>query len=234
MKVLGLIPARGGSKGVPRKNIRSLAGKPLMQYSMDAARQSKCITHYVLSSEDAEILETAEKLGCEVVRRPDELAGDKIPMYPVAQHALAEAEARFGVTFDALMLLQPIAPLRSCDDIDGAVALLESSGAESVIGVVRIYDQHPIRMKKIVDNRIQPFCFPEQEGTRRQDLSPPAYLRNGAIYLIRRASLVAGSLHGKDQCPYIMPAERSVNIDEPMDFLMAELLMKKERGEELL
>ncbi|MDJ0837214.1 MAG: acylneuraminate cytidylyltransferase family protein [Acidobacteriota bacterium] len=234
MNVLGIIPARGGSKGLPRKNIRPLAGKPLIQYSIEAAAASSRMTHHVLSSEDAEIIETARNLGSEVVIRPDELAGDKVPMYPVAQHALAEAEQRFGVTFDAVMVLQPIAPLRTAEDIDNAVELLESSGAESVIGVVRVYDHHPIRMKKIEDNRIQPFCFPEEEGTRRQDLSPPAYLRNGAIYLIRRASLVAGSLHGKDQCPYIMPADRSVNIDEPLDFVMAELLIKQARGEELL
>ena len=233
MNVLAMIPARGGSKGVPRKNIRNLDGKPLIQYSIEAARESKLLTRFVLSTEDAEIRDTGRALGAEVVERPDDLAGDKVPMYPVAQHALAEAEQRFGMTFDAIMVLQPIAPLRTAEDIDNAIKLLQSSGAESVIGVVRIYDQHPIRMKKIVDGRIQPFCFPEQEGTRRQDLSPPAYLRNGAIYLIRRESLVNGSLHGKDQCPYEMPAERSVNIDEPLDFAMAELLMKQRRGEEI-
>jgi len=234
MKVLGIIPARGGSKGVPRKNIRPLAGKPLFLYSAEAAESSALMRHVVLSTEDAEIAETAREHGVEVVRRPDELAGDKVPMYPVAQHALEEAEKRFGLCFDAIMVLQPIAPLRTGEDIDNAIRLLERSGAESVIGVVRVYDHHPIRMKKIVDNRIIPFVFVEPEGTRRQDLEPPAYLRNGAIYLIRRASLVAGSLHGTDQCPYIMPPERSINIDEPLDFVTAELLVKRARGEEIL
>ncbi len=234
MKVLGIIPARGGSKGVPRKNIRPLAGKPLFLYSVEAARASKLMTHHVVSTEDGEIAAVARAHDVAVVDRPEELAGDKVPMYPVAQHALEAAEARFAVTYDAIMVLQPIAPLRTGEDIDNAIRLLAESGAESVIGVVRVYDHHPIRMKKIVDNRIQPFVFPEPEGTRRQDLAPPAYLRNGAIYLIHRASLIAGSLHGKDQCPYIMPPERSINIDEPLDFVMAELMVRRARGEEIL
>jgi len=227
VKVLAIIPARGGSKGVPRKNIRPLAGKPLFLYSVEAARQSERVDHLVLSTEDAEIAAAARAADVAVVTRPADLASDTAPMVPVAQHALKEAERRLEQTFDAVMLLQPIAPLRSAEDIDNAIRLLAASEAESVISVVRIFDQHPVRMKKIVDNRLEPFVFPEPEGTRRQDLSPPAYLRNGAIYLIRRRSLMEGSLHGKDQCPYIMPAERSINIDEPLDFALAELMVTR-------
>jgi len=225
MKILGIIPARGGSKGVPRKNIKLLAGKPLIQYTIEAA-QASSLSRVVLSSEDPEILAVARRLGCEALQRPEQHAADTSPMIPVIQHALATCEQDGGETYEAVFILQPTTPFRTADDIDASVDLLLESSAESVIGVVRVYDQHPARIKKIDQNRLQPFCVPEVEGTRRQDLEP-AYLRNGAIYLVRRAAIKAGSVMGRDQCPMEMPAERSVNIDEPMDFLLAEAVLAR-------
>jgi CMP-N-acetylneuraminic acid synthetase len=208
---------------VPRKNIRQLAGKPLLQYTVEAARGSRDLTRVLVSTEDAEISAWATAFGVEVVERPAALAMDETPMPPVVRHALQVAEAG-GNRYDYVCTLQPTTPLRSSQDIDAAIRLLRESAAESVIGVVRLFDGHPARVKRIVADRLQAFCTPEQEGTRRQDLEP-AYLRNGAIYVTRRDVLEGGSIFGGDQRPYEMPPERSINIDEPLDFLLAELVV---------
>ncbi len=224
--MLGVIPARGGSKGIPRKNIRVLAGKPLLQYSVEAAKHSRLLDRLVVSTEDAEIAEMAESLGVEVVNRPSSLAGDDVPMWPVVQHALDAAEDE--EQFDAVFTLQVTTPLRTGADIDDAIRLLQTSGADSVIGVVRVLDSHPARAKRIEDGRLRDFCVPEPEGVRRQDLTPTAYLRNGAVYVTRRDTIISGSIRGTHQCPLLMPPERSVNIDEPLDLLLAEALLQKE------
>jgi len=219
-RTLGVIPARGGSKGVPRKNVRPLAGRPLLAYTIDAARKSRALTHVVVSTEDAGIARVARELGVEVIERPAELALDETPMLPVVQHAVACAEHRFG-RFDAVFTLQVTSPFRLAGDIDEAIELLRRSGAQSVIGVVRVFDNHPARIKRICGDRLAPYDTPEPEGIRRQDL-PPAYLRNGAAYVTRRDVLERGSLLGDDQCPFEMPPCRSINIDEPLDFALAE------------
>jgi len=226
MRVLGVIPARGGSKGVPRKNIRQLGSKPLLAYTVEAARNSRIETT-VVSTEDPEIAEVATRLGVDVVRRPAALATDESPTHPVVMHALSEVE-RGSERFDAVFTLQVTTPFRATDDIDEAIALLESSGADSVIGVVRVFDQHPVRMKRLVDGYLVPYCEPEPEGMRRQDL-PPAFLRNGAVYLTRRSVLCAGSVMGKRQLAFEMPRDRSLNIDEPLDFALAEVLLEQQQ-----
>lgn len=224
MNILGIIPARGGSKGVPRKNIKLLGGKPLIAYTIEAAQGSKHLKKVVVSTEDQEIAEVTRRFGCEVVERPDEFATDGAAMLPVIQHALEVEEEKQGMPFDGVYILQPTTPFRTSDDIDQALELFAEVKPESVIGVVQIFDQHPVRVKKIEDGRLQPFCLPEDEGSRRQDLAP-AYLRNGAVYVIRRDVIAAGKIRGEDQLPMEMPAERSVNIDEPLDFLLAEAVL---------
>jgi len=223
--VLGVVPARGGSKAVPRKNARELGGRPLIAYTIDAARESAQLSELVVSTEDDEIAKIASGLGAAVVARPPELALDTTPMVPVIQHALQVTEAETNSRYDAVATLQPTTPFRTAVDIDEAIELLQASGADSVIGVVRIYDVHPARVKRIEGQRLLSYCVSEDETTRRQDL-PPAYLRNGAIYVTRRDVVDRGSLRGSDQCPYEMPAERSVNIDGPLDFLLAEALVR--------
>jgi N-acylneuraminate cytidylyltransferase len=219
-RALGVIPARGGSKGIPRKNLKLLRGRPLIAYTIDAARKSRRLTHCVVSTEDAEIARVAAELGAEVVERPIELARDDTPSLPVVQHATEVVERSLG-RFDAVFTLQITSPFRSAADIDDAIERLRTSGAESVIGVVRVFDNHPARIKRIHEGRLVPFDTPEPEGIRRQDL-PPAYLRNGAVYVTRRDVLARGSLLGADQCPFEMPPERSINIDELLDFALAE------------
>jgi CMP-N-acetylneuraminic acid synthetase len=228
MKVLGLIPARGGSKGLPRKNLCLVKGKPLIQYTIECALASKRLSRLVVSTEDAEIADVAERLGGEVpFFRPPELAQDQTPMISVAIHAL-EHLSRSDDPFDALCLLQPTNPLRRPSDIDGAIELLEQTGSESVISLVHVGDQHPARMKLVEGNgRIVNPPFAEQiEGQRRQDL-PDLYLRDGSIYLTRSDTIMRShSFQGGDCRAWVIPPERHCNIDTPVDLLLAESLLR--------
>ena len=223
-KVLGIIPARGGSKGVKRKNIKLLGGKPLVAYTILAAQGSKNLTKVVLSTEDDEISNISLDFECEVIKRPARLAADDSTMISVVLHVLEILESK-GENYDYVFILQPTTPFRHSEDIDETVRLIIKTGADSVIGVVRMYDHHPIRVKKIENNRLVPYCVEEDEEARRQDL-PPAYLRNGAVYVVKREIIETGSLRGAFQYPYIMPPERSVNIDDELDFLLAEAVLK--------
>jgi CMP-N,N'-diacetyllegionaminic acid synthase len=223
---LAIIPARGGSKGVLRKNIRIVAGQPLIAYSIQAAQASQTLTHCVISTEDDEIASVGRTFGAEVLPRPAELAGDKTPMLPVVRDVFSTLEARLGTLFEYGVLLQPTAPLRTAADIDAAVTLLRETGADSVISVYRVYDHHPARMYRMDNERLVPLQD-EPVGRLRQDL-PAVYHRNGAIYAFRRKLIdeIEG-LIGPDTRPYIMPEERSVNIDNEIDLLLADLLLQR-------
>src|ERR687888_2652879 len=138
VQVLALIPARGGSKGIPRKNLATLAGRPLLAWTIDAALGSRAVTRTVVSTEDDEIAEAARSLGAEVLTRPPELADDDTPMQPVIAHALGELGAP-----DVLVLLQPTSPLRRAEHVDEAVELLVATGADSLLSVVEGPPPHP-------------------------------------------------------------------------------------------
>ena len=223
---LGIIPARGGSKGVLRKNIRLVAGLPLIAYSILAAQKSPSLTHIIVSTEDAEIAEVARSFGAQVLPRPAELAGDKTPMLPVVRDVFSTLEKQLNLKFSCGVLLQPTAPLRTADDIDQAVSILSQTGADSVVSVYRVYDHHPARMYRLENERLVPLEN-EPVGRLRQDL-PAVYHRNGAVYAFRRGLIdVTDSLIGPDTRPYIMPEERSVNIDNEIDLLLADLLLQK-------
>jgi CMP-N-acetylneuraminic acid synthetase len=227
-KILAIIPARGGSKGVPRKNIYLVAGKPLIAYTLEAALAVRHRLHrLIVSTDDAEIAKVARRYGVDVpFMRPADLAGDGVPMFPVLQHAVRTVEAMDNVHLDWVLLLQPTAPFRTPQDIESALDLAAGGGCDSVISVVQVFAVHPKLMKRIENDRLLPFCIEEQEGTRRQDYQPPAYMRNGAIYLTRRAVLMEqNSIWGQVIRPYIMPEERSVSIDSEMDMKLAELML---------
>jgi len=229
MRILGVIPARGGSKGVPRKNIRALGGKPLIAYTIEAAAASKRPTRTIVSTEDEEIARVAREVGGDVpFVRPAKLSTDEAKAIPVIQHALSAVEEQEnGTPYDGVMMLQPTTPFRTSEDIDAAVDLLETTGADSVISVVDVGGHHPARMKYIEGNRLidPPFCE-EYENQPRQELSP-MYIRNGAIYLTRREILQSGSFKGRDCRAWAMPAERSINIDTMLDFKYAEWLLEE-------
>jgi D-3-phosphoglycerate dehydrogenase / 2-oxoglutarate reductase len=228
MNTLGVIPARGGSKSVPRKNIAPVHGKPLITYTIEAAQRSRLLTHFLVSSDDAEIMAVARQYGAPVpFIRPAELATDTAPSLPVVQHAVGEMERIHGITYDYVVLLQPTTPLRLSEDIDAALEKLAATGADSVISVCDVGAYHPARMRQIVDDRLVELPIREpKEMARRQDL-PPVYIRNGAIYAVKRdVVMLQNSMSGSDCRPYIMPEERSVNVDSKLDLLLAEILLR--------
>jgi CMP-N-acetylneuraminic acid synthetase len=231
MNILGIIPARGGSKSVPRKNIAILHGLPLIAYTIRAAQESQRLTHFLVSSEDPEIIAVARQYGAQVpFVRPAELATDEAPTLPVVQHAVRTMESLLGLSFsgpdDILVLLQPTTPLRRGADIDAAVDKLIDTGADSVISVCNVGANHPARMRQIIDDRLVDLPTKEpKEMLRRQDL-PPVYIRNGAIYAVRsQVAMQQNSMSGAVSRPYIMPEERSVNVDGKLDLLLAEILL---------
>ncbi|MBX9829347.1 MAG: acylneuraminate cytidylyltransferase family protein [Xanthobacteraceae bacterium] len=224
MKALGIIPARGGSKGVPRKNVRIVGGIPLIGHTIRAAQNSKRLVRFVVSTDDAEIAETAERFGAQVLKRPSELARDDSPVDGAIRHALDKA----GYECDTIALLQPTTPLRSSDDIDAALELFANGGADTVIGITQVGDRHPSRMYRLADGLMNPI-LPEPAGRLRQQLEP-IFIRNGAIYICSAAQLCAtNSLFGPRLRGYVMPAERAVNIDEEIDLVVADYLLTKQR-----
>ena len=228
MKVLGIVTARGGSKGIPRKNIIPLLGKPLLAYTAEAALSAKRLTRTILSTEDEEIASIGSAYGLDVpFLRPAELARDETPSIPVLQDAVHRLE-QMGETYDAVFTLQPTNPLRRPQDIDGAVDLLERTGADSVISFVDVGEKHPARMKFITaDGEVNDPPFAELfEGQRRQDL-PRLYLREGSVYLTRRSVLMElNSVKGNNCRAWIIPEERACNIDIPFDLFLAEQMLK--------
>ncbi len=228
MEVLGIVTARGGSKGLPRKNIHALCGKPLLQYTAEAALGAKRLARVVLSTENKEIAEVGRRCGLDVpFLRPPELARDDTPHVPVLQDVVRKLE-QAGHIYDAVLTLQPTNPLRLPSDIDGAIELLEQTGADSVISFVAVGEKHPARMKFIDgDERVIDPPFAEKfEGQRRQDL-PELYLREGSIYLTRREVLMKHhSIKGHDCRAWIVPQDRACNIDGPFDLFLAEQLLK--------
>jgi CMP-N,N'-diacetyllegionaminic acid synthase len=228
LRVLAVVTARGGSKGIPRKNIALLQGKPLLFFTADTARQARLLSRVVLSTDDEEIASIGREYGLEVpFLRSPELARDDTATVPVLQDVVRRIES-MGQTYDAVLTLQPTNPLRTSADIDGAVQLLERTGADSVISFVAVGEKHPARMKFIdQEGRVIDPPFAETvEGLPRQQL-PKLYLRDGSIYLTRREVLMEqNSLKGRDCRAWIRPAERSCNIDTPFDLYIAEQMLK--------
>jgi CMP-N,N'-diacetyllegionaminic acid synthase len=228
IKVLGIVTARGGSKGILRKNIAPLLGKPLLAYTAQVALASKRLARVVLSTDDPEIAKVGEFYGLEVpFLRPRELAGDNVPTLPVLQDVIARLE-KLGDSYDAILALQPTNPLRQVEDIDGAIALLEQTGADSVISFVDVGERHPARMKRITpDGHVLDPPFAEAiEGQPRQQLER-LYLREGSIYLTRTSVVMEqGSIKGCDCRAWIIPQERAVNIDTPLDLVVAEQIIR--------
>lgn len=227
MQVLGLIPARGGSKGVPRKNARTIAGKPLVTWTAEAALAADRLGSVVLSTDDQEIADIAGGVGVEVpFIRPASLAGDETPMIDVILHLLAWADGA-GRSFDALCLLQPTNPLRTASDIDRAIGLMEESGADTVISTMEIpHEHHPDWAFVTCDDGDLRLANGGTEPiARRQDLRP-AFHREGSIYVTRTDVLRArSSLYGSTVRGLPIDPERSANIDTPADWERAEALL---------
>jgi CMP-N,N'-diacetyllegionaminic acid synthase len=218
--VLALIPARGGSKGIPRKNLAPLGGRPLLAWTIEAALRSRAVTRTVVSTEDDEIAEAARELGAEVLARPPELAADDTPMQPVIAHALEE----LGPS-DVLVLLQPTSPLRRAEHVDEAVDLLLASGADSVVSVVEVPHRYrPGSLMALDGDRLVRLA--DDHAATRQE-KPLVYARNGPAVLALRPDRIGTDLYGGDCRPYVMSARESLDVDEPFDLEFAELLLAR-------
>jgi CMP-N-acetylneuraminic acid synthetase len=229
MQVLGVIPARGGSKGVPRKNLALLGGRPLLTYTCDAARRSRELTRVVLSTDDEEISEVGRRCSVEVpFHRPADLALDDTPMLAVLQHAVGVLDEREGYRADVVVLLQPTSPLRQPEHIDAVVRLLRQTGADSVVSVVEVPHQfNPVSVLRLEDARLVPYAS-GPTMTRRQD-KPLVYARNGPAVLSARRSVVMeqNSLYGNDCRPFVMSPEDSLDVDGVWDLELIELVLAR-------
>jgi CMP-N-acetylneuraminic acid synthetase len=224
-ELLGLIPARSGSKGLPHKNILPLAGKPMIAWTVQAALQSQSITRVVVTTNDWMIARIAQQWGADVpFLRPQEMAQDHSDPADAIFHALDWLETKQQYLPDAVMLLQPTSPLRSSQDIDGAARAMVREDAESVVSVGPVH-QPPALMRRLDDRgRLRPIAPTEPAAGRRQDFEE-TYLLNGAIYLARRHALFEHRRFTTDQSyGFIMPPERSVDIDTEWDYRLAQVL----------
>ncbi|WP_274362525.1 cytidylyltransferase domain-containing protein [Paenibacillus thermotolerans] len=223
-KVLAVIPARGGSKGIARKNIRNVAGKPLLAWTVEEARKSQYIDRLVLSSEDEEIIETAKGLGCEVpFVRPFELARDDTPGVAPILHAVDCIQG-----YDIVVMLQVTSPLRTVYDIDRCINLLFEKEANALVSVTSP-DKSPYWMYTVdhQSNRMTPLLNLESLPLRRQDLKP-AYALNGAVYVAKIDWFREHkSFLTEETIAYIMPKDRSFDIDTEMDLSICDFLLKQ-------
>jgi CMP-N,N'-diacetyllegionaminic acid synthase len=220
--VLALIPARGGSKGIYRKNIKLLGGRPLIDWSIRAAKESSCIDRLIVSTDDLEIAEVAEKCGAEVpFLRPAELATDETPGIAPVLHAL-----QYFPDYEWVLLLQPTSPFRKREDIDGIFRFCKERSASSAVSVCEV-SKHPYLMYKIDDSmRIHPFIPDRPDIPRRQDF-PLVHAINGALYLVRTNwFLLRETLVDSETLGYEMPTERSLDLDTLFDWKIAEGLLE--------
>lgn len=227
MRVLGVVTARGGSKGIPRKNIRPLCGRPLLAFTAEAAMASRRLSHVILSTEDEETAKVGCQWGLEApFLRPRELARDDTPTLPVLQHAVRWLEER-GDLFDAVCLLQPTCPFRRPADIDACIELLERSGADAVVTVTPVpaaYNPHWVYFQD-AEGFLHLSTGEAAPIPRRQEL-PPAFHRDGSVYVTRREVLLEqNSLYGRRTLGYVTDPAGSVNIDRPEDWERAAALV---------
>ena len=218
MDVVGLVPARAGSKAIPRKNLAPVAGKPLLQWTLDAARESELVTRVVVSTEWEEAAGLAGALGADVLERPAELAQNGTPMLDVVRHALAQLDA-----CDVLVLLQPTSPLRRAAHVDACVRLLLETDADSVVTVVEVPHQfRPASVMALEEGRL--VRLGEPVGSRQE--KPLVYARNGPAVLALRPERLGDDLYGGDCRPYVMEPRDSIDVDGPFELELAELLLR--------
>jgi CMP-N,N'-diacetyllegionaminic acid synthase len=223
MKTIALIPARAGSKGIVGKNIVNILGKPLIEYSIEVALESKCIDEVWVSSDSEDILKVASQYQeINIHRRSSSLATDTSSINETIFEIL-----NLTKQCDLFVLLQPTSPIRDSSNIDEAVNLLKNNNlANSLISVCGMDDVHPARMYWMKNFELQPI-MQEYESTRRQDI-PTAYYRNGSIYIVRKEAFMrTNSIIAKPSIGYVMPTSYLLNIDEPRDLIIAEPLIKK-------
>lgn len=229
--VLGIIPARGGSKGIPGKNINLLAGKPLIAHSIHSALNSSVLSDVVVSTDSLEIAKCATSNGLPTKQlRPAHLATDNAKTIETLIYEIEKYEAAHELIVDVVILLQPTTPLRTGQDIDMAFEIFMDSDADSLISVYEASSIHPSIMYTSQEGNLTPLINSQNQGVRRQDFST-VYVRNGAIYIMaKRLILEHKILIGDQPAAYVMPREKSINIDEPYDLELAEWSLSKSRS----
>lgn len=222
MVILGLVPARGGSKGIPRKNLAPVGGRPLIAWTIDAARASRRLTRVVVSTDDAEIADVARRLGADVpFTRPPELSADETPMLDVVLHACEE------IPCDAVALLQPTSPLRRSEHIDGALRLFEETGADCVVSVTAVPHRFsPSSLLELRDGRVVPLH--PGGATRRQD-KQELLARNGPAVLVVRTDALRreGTLYPAEARPFPMADRDSLDVDTSFELEVADAMLTR-------
>jgi CMP-N-acetylneuraminic acid synthetase len=232
-KILAIIPARKNSKRVINKNMRLINKKPLIHYTISQSLKSKKITDVVLSTDSQKILDYGKKykeLNTPFLR-PSKLAKDRTETFPVIEHAMLFMEKLKKIQYDFILLLQPTCPLRTCFDIDNAIDLLIKKKADTVISISDVGPNHPLRMKKILKNGRLANIYSHLKKENMQPIQnlEKIYIRNGAIYISKRNVISKlRSIVGKKIYPYIMPFEKSINIDTEDDLILAKYKIKKQ------
>jgi len=220
---LGIVPARGGSKGIRGKNIIDLHGKPLIRYTLEAVQSSKYLDRCIVSTDSEEIAQAAKLLGGDVpFMRPAELATDEALALDVLNHAIDELEKE-GEHYDYILMLQPTSPLRTSEDIDASIELAMKNDADSVFSMKQLTDFAPQKLKTLDENgKIYPLLEEEKGQSAPRHKGPKVYKRNCAIYLTKKDLIKKGDQFGELSYAYVMPEERSIDINEPADLNLAE------------
>jgi len=224
--ILGIIPARGGSKAIPRKNLALLANKPLLAWTVEVALESASLDRLVISTDDPEIADVGKKLGAEIpFLRPTELAADTSTSIDVILHAIRWFADNENYRPDYVLLLQPTSPLRTATDIRESIKLALAKHADCVVSVCETH-QHPLWMKGVNDEGRLVDLYPQSPApTRRQDL-PSVFALNGAIYLALRTFVLSERTFISDRTyAYVMPENRSLDVDTPWDLYLANLIL---------
>ena len=227
-KILGIIPARSGSKGLPNKNIIDLNGKPLIYYTINEAKKVSFFDRILVSTDCLKIKKICESFEIEIpFLRPSALAKDGTRTIDVVLHVLQTLKEMFDEEYDYIFLLQPTSPLRSSEDILSCMNIVEDKKECSVISLTKVHDPHPYKMKVIKNNFVYPFLEGTDSTAPRQEL-PEIYSPNGAIYIVDVKTVIKSkTFFHKETYPYIMSANNSVNIDRPVDLELAKILMTK-------
>lgn len=226
--VLGIIPARGGSKGLPRKNILDMAGKPLVAWTVERVLASVCLDKVIVSTDDAEIAGLAVKCGAEIpFMRPVEIAGDKTPIIDVITHAVNFFKEK-GIDFDYVALFEPTSPLRKENDIDDAIRLLieREADADSLVSAGEVHLEHPSIMKAVRDGYIESYETTTGKIHRRQDLKT-VYFPYGVIYMSKTGKLLeTGTFYQERTIPYFIERWQNYEVDDLYDFICIEAVLK--------
>lgn len=226
-KVLGVITARGGSKGIPHKNIKKLNGKPLIYYSILSAKRSRYLTYFIVSTDDIFIANVSKKYKAQVpFMRPKHLALDSSRSLDVVKHALRWLKKNKGMDFDYVMILQPTSPLRRALDIDNCIKKAVDTNSDSVMSVIELTDFSIKKLKIIKNDVLWPYLANEGNISQRRQSLGKVFKRNCAIYLTKVNLIKKGDLFGSVSRPYLMPPECSVDINTMADFKLAKLYLK--------